>query len=45
MRVLIPGISGRLGMMMAVLLTQFLTPVLYIVFRKHMPSPEAARFE
>jgi cobalt-zinc-cadmium resistance protein CzcA len=32
------------GMMMAVLLTQFLTPVLYVVFRKKMPSAESARF-
>ena len=31
------------GMVMAVLLTRYLTPVLYIVFRKEMPSAESAR--
>jgi cobalt-zinc-cadmium resistance protein CzcA len=33
------------GMLMAVLLTRYLTPVLYVVFRKKMPSAETARFE
>ena len=33
------------GMAGAVMLTQFLTPVLYLVFRKKMPDPESARFE
>jgi cobalt-zinc-cadmium resistance protein CzcA len=33
------------GMSMAVVLTRYLTPVLYVMFRKKMPSPEAARFE
>ena len=33
------------GMMMAVLLTQFLTPVLYVVFRQKMPSPDTVHFE
>ncbi|HTU25985.1 MAG TPA: efflux RND transporter permease subunit [Pirellulales bacterium] len=31
------------GMLMAILLTRYLTPVLYVVFRKAMPSEEAAR--
>ena len=31
------------GMVMAILLTRYLTPVLYVVFRKKMPSEEAAR--
>lgn len=30
---------------MVLLLTRYLTPVLYVVFRKHMPDPDAARFE
>jgi cobalt-zinc-cadmium resistance protein CzcA len=32
------------GMLMAVLLTRYLTPVLYVMFRKKMPSAESARF-
>lgn len=31
------------GMLMAILLTRYLTPVLYVVFRKAMPSEAAAR--
>jgi heavy metal efflux system protein len=31
------------GMLMAVLLTRYLTPVLYVVFRQKMPSAESAR--
>ena len=31
------------GMAMAILLTRYLTPVLYVVFRKAMPSAEAAK--
>ncbi len=33
------------GMLMAVLLTRYLTPVLYVVFRKQMPDPDAVHFE
>ena len=31
------------GMLMAVLLTRYLTPVLYVVFRKKLPTAESAR--
>jgi cobalt-zinc-cadmium resistance protein CzcA len=31
------------GMLMALLLNRYLTPVLYSLFRQEMPDPEAAR--